>query len=104
MSRVAATAPAPELGTLRETLTRLNLEHAAAALGTILGDAVRDDLGHGVFLDRLLTPEAPAREEGHLRSSLKLLRPAHGTTLACFDFAFQPAVKRRRIETLTIAL
>lgn len=103
MSRVATTAPAPELDTLRETLTRLKLEHAAAALGTILGDAVRDDLGHSVFLDRLLTAEAAAREERRIRTSLKLSGLPHGITLASFDFAFQPAVERRKIETLATA-
>lgn len=99
----AATAPAPELDTLCETLTRLKLEHAAAVLGTIMGDAVRDDLGHSVFLDRLLTAEAAAREERRIRTSLKLSGLPHGITLASFDFAFQPAVERRKIEPLATA-
>jgi DNA replication protein DnaC len=103
MSRAApmpASAPGPELDVLRQALLRLRLDHAAAALPTLLGEAVRDDLGHGAFLDRLLSAEAAAREERRIRTSLKLSGLPPGITLAGFDFAFQPAIERRKIETL----
>ncbi len=93
------TGPA-DLDGLRALLTGLRLERAAEALPTVLGEAVKDDLNPPDFLRRLLGVESDGREESRIRTSLKLsglpLRP----TLATFDFAFQPAVERSRIEML----
>src|SRR5699024_5440114 len=52
------------------------------------------------FLDGLLDVELAAREERRVKTALKLSNLPTGQTLADFDFAFQPAVERSRIETL----
>lgn len=97
---VPSPPPAPEVEHLRDSLIRLGLEHAAAVLTALLSDALKDDIGHPAFLDKLLSTEIRARDERRVRTSLKLSSLPQGVTLAGFDFAFQPAVERRKIETL----
>jgi DNA replication protein DnaC len=89
-----------EIDALRRRLTALHLEHAAAALGEIVARSVSESWSPPVFLDHLLRAEADAREERRIRTSLRLSGLPGGITLADFDFAFQPAVERTRIETL----
>jgi len=91
---------APELDDLRVALRRVHLDHAADQLGDLLAASVREDWSPPVLLDRLLAAEASAREERRIRTSLRLSGLPSGITLRDFDFAFQPAVERARIETL----
>lgn len=95
----AADAPA-DLDALRAVLVGLKLERAAEALPAMLSDAVKDDLNPPAFLRRLLGVESDGREESRIRTSLKLSNLPLGPTLATFDFSFQPAVERSRIEML----
>ena len=53
-----------------------------------------------MVLDRLLAREIDARDERRVRTSLKLSNLPPGMTLGNFDFAFQPSIERRQIETL----
>jgi DNA replication protein DnaC len=92
--------PRVDLDTTGERLTRLGLLHAATHLRERLEQAVRDELPPHLFLDRLLEDEVGAREERRIRTALKLSGLPTGQTLGNFDFAFQPALERSRIETL----
>ncbi|MNC90403.1 transposase/IS protein [compost metagenome] len=65
-----------------------------------LGQATKDELAPHRFLDRLLDDEITHREERRIKTSLKLSGLPIGQTLSTFDFGFQPAVERSRIETL----
>jgi DNA replication protein DnaC len=96
----AKARPKVDLDTTGERLTRLGLLHAAANLRERLEQAVRDELPAHQFLDRLLEDEVGAREERRIRTALKLSGLPTGQTLGSFDFAFQPALERSRIETL----
>ena len=51
-------------------------------------------------VDRLLDAERSGREERRIRTMLKTSKIPTGQTLENFDFAFQPAIERSRIETL----
>ncbi len=53
-----------------------------------------------VFLDRLLDAERSGREERRIRTMLKTAKIPTGATLENFEYAFQPAIERSRIETL----
>ena len=53
-----------------------------------------------VFLDWLLDAERSGQEERRVRTMLKTAKILIGVTLENFDFAFQPAIERSRIETL----
>jgi DNA replication protein DnaC len=89
-----------EVDALREKLVGLGLNHAAEALAEELSEAVKHDRAAHVVLDRLLTRETTARDERRVRTSLKLSNLPPGMTLGNFDFAFQPSLERRQVETL----
>lgn len=93
-------APAGDVDGLRALLTALDLEFASEALTERLAEAARDGRGPGEFLDGLLRSELERREERRIRVSLRISGLPTGQTLSSFDFAFQPAVERSRVETL----
>ena len=83
-----------------ERLDRLGLSYAAEALPDALSRSVKQSVVPQAFLDELLDAELSAREERRIRTALKLSNLPTGQTLADFDFAFQPAIERSRVETL----
>jgi DNA replication protein DnaC len=89
-----------ELSVLAQALSALKLNRAAEALPDLLSAAARDDLGGPAFLQRILAMELTAREESRIKTSLKLSGLPLGQTISTFDFAFQPAIERSRIESL----
>ena len=95
-----ARPPATDLSALLAQLSRLGLDFAAEALPGLLTRAVKEDLGPPALLGRLLSGELERREERRVRTSLKLSGLPTGQTLANFDFAFQPAVERSKLEAL----
>ena len=84
----------------RERLLGLGLAHAADQLEPMLSDAVKDGHPPHAVLDALLDAEHQAREGRRVRTALRLSTLPTGQTLADFDFAFQPAIERSRIDTL----
>jgi DNA replication protein DnaC len=98
----AKTAGRPKLDIdrTRERLVALGCAHAAEQLGDVLDGAVAQEVAPQAFLDRLLEAELAGREERRVRTALKLSNLPTGQTLESFDFAFQPAIERSRIETL----
>lgn len=84
----------------RERLVQLGCPHAAEQLDTLLAEAVRKPVAAHEFLETLLAAEASGRESRRVKTALKLSSLPTGQTLANFDFAFQPAIERSRIETL----
>lgn len=89
-----------ELDDTRSLLQQLGLEYAATALEDELGVAVKEDLAHHRFLDRVLGVETRRREESRVRTSLRLSGLPVGQTLDTFDWSFQPSIDRKRIEAL----
>ena len=88
-----------DLDATRARLERLGLL-AHEELDALISDAVKTQSAPHAFLDRLLDTELMYREERRIRTSLKLSGLPSGQTLGNFDFAFQPAIERSRIETL----
>jgi len=89
-----------DLDATAERLERLGLSYAAGRLAEHLAEASAQDLPPHRFLDRLLDAELAEREQRRIRTSLRLSGLPTGPTLGNFDFAFQPAIERSRIETL----
>jgi DNA replication protein DnaC len=81
-------------------LSKLGLAFAAEGLSEALAAEVAEPRGPGWMLDNLLALEAERREERRVRKSLQLSGLPTGQTVASFDFAFQPSVKRSQIEAL----
>ncbi len=84
----------------RERMLAFGLSHAADQLDPMLSEAVKRETAPHVFLDQLLEAEYQGREARRVRTALRLSNLPTGHTLADFDFAFQPAIERSRIETL----
>ena len=84
----------------RERLLGLGLGHAADQLEPLLSEAVKEGQAPHAVLDALLEAEHHARESRRVRTALRLSSLPTGHTLADFDFAFQPAIERSRIDTL----
>ncbi len=85
----------------RERLVQLGCVHAAEQLDALLAEAVRKPVAAHEFLEALLGAETSGRESRRVKTALKLSSLPTGQTLANFDFAFQPAIERSRIETLS---
>lgn len=85
----------------RDRLIQLGCVHAAEQLDALLAEAVRKPIAAHEFLETLLSAESSGRESRRVRTALRLSNLPTGQTLANFDFAFQPAIERSRIETLS---
>lgn len=97
---MSARRPRLDIDATRERLGALGLLHAGERLDAALADAVREETPAHAFLDKLLQWELDRREERRIATSLRLSNLPVGQTLENFDFAFQPAIERSRIETL----
>jgi DNA replication protein DnaC len=95
-----AKAATADLRTLVDQLVKLGLDFAAEALPAVLTRAVKEDLGSPALLEQLLRGELERREERRVRTSLRLSGLPTGQTLSNFDFAFQPAVQRSKLDAL----
>ena len=89
-----------DIDTTRERLLVLGCSHAAEHLDQVLSEAVRQEIAPHAFLNRLLETELSGREARRVKTSLRLSNLPTGQTLENFDFAFQPAIERSRIDTL----
>lgn len=88
------------LDTTRAKLTQAGLRYSAERIGTLVEEAVKENLGLQKFLERVLSCEIQRREEERVAMYLRLSSLPPGKTLDTFDFTFQPAVSKARIETL----
>ena len=97
---MSATKPKLDIDATRERLVAVGCWHAAEHLDHVLSEAVRQEVAPHAFLDQLLQTELSGREARRVKTSLKLSGLPAGQTLENFDFAFQPAIERSRIDTL----
>jgi DNA replication protein DnaC len=89
-----------DIDTTRDRLLALGCPYAAEHLDHLLTEAVGEAMAPHAFLDRLLEVEHSGREGRRVKTSLKMSGLPIGQTLENFDFAFQPAIERSRIDTL----
>lgn len=97
---VKPSEPKVDLDATRERLGRVGLFRASERLEDLMALAVKEQMSPHRLVDELLGEELSFREERRIRTSLKLSGLPTGQTLGNFDFAFQPAIERSRIETL----
>jgi DNA replication protein DnaC len=97
---MSAPRPKLDIDRTREQLVRLGCLYAAENLETLLTEAVKKPIPAHEFLEQLLGVETSGREGRRVKTALRLSGLPTGQTLANFDFAFQPAIERSRIETL----
>lgn len=89
-----------DLDVTRERLLQAGLPHAAEQLATLLEEAVKGKQPAHRFLDQVLEVEIGERETRRIKTSLRLSGLPTGQTLGSFDFGFQPAIEKSRVETL----
>ncbi len=84
----------------KQTMERLKLQHTPGTLPELVQEAVKRKESPLAFLDRVVTLELQAREESRIATSLRLSGLPKGMHLDTFDFAFQPAVDKTRVDFL----
>lgn len=78
----------------------LKMQYAPALLSELLNDATKHKVSHLDFFDNILKLEIEHREESRIATSLKVSGLPKGMHLDNFDYMFQPAVEKTRIDYL----
>jgi DNA replication protein DnaC len=92
---------APDMDGTRTLMMQVGLHHAPTFLGDLLEEGVKEKRSTHDTIHRLFTREVDMREERRNATCLRLSGLPPGKTLDNFDFAFQPAVDKSRIELLS---
>jgi DNA replication protein DnaC len=85
---------------IERNMEMLKLVHTRPCVAELLEEASREKRGPLEFLDKLLAMEVEAREERRIAASLKVSGLPRGMRLESFDYLFQPAVEKSRVEFL----
>jgi len=85
---------------IRHNLVGLRMPRALEALGGVIQQLERGQLGAIEAIDILLAEELTVRESRRIKAALQMARLATIKTLTGFDFSFQPSLDRNRILAL----
>ena len=80
--------------TLDQKLAALKLARMRQVYPSWLEQAVQSELGHGEFLEQLVTEELLARQENQSRRKMKAAGFPYAATIEQFDFSLRPELKR----------
>ena len=89
------------LKTIQQKMELLKLHHTLPLISQLHTEAAKEKATVLDFFEKVLTLEAEAREESRIATTLKLSGLPKGMRLENFDFLFQPAVQKERIENLS---
>jgi DNA replication protein DnaC len=92
---------AAQLERVQEHLQRLRLFKIRERLEALLQEASTEDLSYADFVDRLLSEEVTAKTAKHITMRTSLARFPFVKSLESFDFAYQPSIDRKQIQTLS---
>ena len=85
---------------LREMLADLRMPGALEAVDQVLADVDGGAATAAEAIERLLAAQIALRNNRRLETAMRASRLPAVKTLADFDFAFQPSIKREQIESL----
>jgi len=88
------------LAQIQAQMEYLKMNHTLNLLPELVADAGKQKSGFLDFFEKVLTLEVQTREERRIHASLKVSGLPKGMHLDNFDFLFQPAVEKARIEDL----
>lgn len=91
---------AAQLERMQEQLVRLRLFKSRERLEALLQEASTHDLSYADFLDQVLTEEVTAKTAKHITMRTSLARFPFVKGLESFEFAYQPSVDRKQIQTI----
>ena len=97
MASIASDNPVERI---RHNLVGLRMPRALEALGGVIQQLERGQLGAIEAIDILLAEELTVRESRRIKAALQMARLATIKTLSGFDFSFQPSLDRNRIMAL----
>src|SRR5438105_11223123 len=80
--------------TLDQKLAALILGRMRQVYPSWLEQAAQSQLGHGEFLEQLVTEELLARQENQLRRKMKAAGFPYAAPIEQFDFSLRPELKR----------
>ena len=89
------------LKTIQQKMELLKLHHTLPLISQLHTEAAKEKASALDFFEKVLTLETEAREESRIAINLKLSGLPKGMRLENFDFLFQPAVQKERIENLS---
>ncbi len=92
---------AAQLERLQEYLQRLRLFKSRERLEALLQDATTKELSYADFLDQVLTEEVAAKTTKNVTMRTHLARFPFVKSLDSFEFAYQPSLDRKQIQTLS---
>jgi len=90
-----------DLDTIRHKMDYLKLQYVQEQIQDVLDTSLREEETHLEFVSRLLETEISFREERRMETSLKLSGLPKGMRTDNFDYLFQPAVDKSRIDFLS---
>lgn len=89
-----------QLTTLKDKMDRLRMHYTAERISDLLGESAKKKENPLAFFERVVTMEVEAREQSRIATSLKVSGLPRGMHLDNFDFVFQPAVDKAKIDYL----
>jgi len=91
---------AAQLERLGEQLQRLRLFKSKERLEALLQEAASQELPYADFLERVLSEEVASKTAKHVSMRTSLARFPFVKSLETFDFAYQPSLDKKQIQTL----
>lgn len=91
-----------ELDSIIRKMKYLNLNYTQGLIGELAEGAVKEKASPLEFLEKIMNLEIDNREERRIATSLKVSGLPKGMHLDNFDYMFQPAVEKSRIEHLAL--
>lgn len=88
------------LSQVERNMEMLKLVHTKQCVSALAEEAAREKHSPLEFFEKLLRLEVEAREERRIAACLKISGLPRGLRLENFDYLFQPAVEKSRIEHL----
>jgi len=85
---------------IRSMLADLKMPGSLEAVDGILGEIDGGKLAATEAINRLLSAQITLRNNRRLQAAMRSSRLPAVKTLECFDFSFQPSIKREQIESL----
>ena len=89
-----------QLERIGEQLQRLRLFKSKERLEALLQEAASQELPYADFLERVLSEEVASKTAKHVSMRTSLARFPFVKSLETFDFAYQPSLDKKQIQTL----
>jgi DNA replication protein DnaC len=87
--------------TVMKKMEYLNFQYTPSILGELTDTAVKENQNPIEFFDKILGLEVDFREERRIATSMKISGLPKGMYLDNFDYMFQPAVEKYKIDYLS---